>query len=152
MVFPGNLSSPDTEPRATEFELTDQNGRTHTFRFPRQKVSILLFGDREGSEQLEGWIRPLAERYDESIDIKGVAELSGVPALARGMVRRIMRREIKYSVMLDWKGDISKTYGNQKGAATLVVVSRDGRIVYRTSGAAQESELERLYKVIDQVM
>ena len=81
-----------------------------------------------------------------------MAELSGVPTLARGMVRRIMRREIKYPVMLDWEGDISKTYGNQKGAATLVVVTRDGRIVYRTSGAAQESELERLYKEIDKVI
>lgn len=74
-----------TEP-AAEFSLKDQFSATRNYSFPRAKVSVLLFSDREGFEQLEGWIRPLVERFDNRVDVQGVAVLSSVPRLARPAV------------------------------------------------------------------
>lgn len=48
--------------KAESFSLKDQFGNLHRIKFPREKVLILAFADRDGSGQLEGWIRSLYER------------------------------------------------------------------------------------------
>lgn len=138
--------------KATGFSLADQSGNWQTWNFPRQKVSILAFGDRKGSSQMEGWIRPLYDRYRDRIDIQGVAVLSGVPGFAQGMVRRIIRSQTKAPVLLDWKGDVSRSYNCQSGRANLFVIDSQGNIVLTTSGAASDSELNRLYTEIDKLL
>lgn len=88
--------------KAKSFSLKDQFGNSHELKFPREKITVLAFADRSGSDQLEGWIRPLYQRYREKIDIYGVAELSAVPMIARGFVRSVIRKSSNYPIMLDW--------------------------------------------------
>ncbi len=140
------------EVRAPEFELKDQYEKSLTYKFPKGKVSVLTFGDRKGSEQIEGWVRPLYERYQDRIDQHGVAVLSSVPSLMRGIVRRIFKSQVKYSVLLDWKGDVSRAYNYQGGKANLVVIDRNGRIVMRAYGAASSQELDRVFAQIDKLL
>ncbi|HVF27107.1 MAG TPA: hypothetical protein VM943_02630 [Pyrinomonadaceae bacterium] len=137
---------------ATNFELKDQYNNAHTYRFPKDKVSVLAFGDRKGSAQIEGWIRPLVERYQGRIDINGVAELSAVPALSRGIVRRIFKRQVKYPVMLDWSGQVSKGYGYRGGRAGIFVINQQGHIVTTRTGAASTTELNTLYEEINRLV
>jgi peroxiredoxin len=137
--------------KAAEFELKDQYDKTFTLNFPKNKATILVFGDREGAKQIESWVRPLVEKYADKIDIQGVAELSAVPSLARSVVRRIMKNQVKYSVMLDWSGAVSKSYGYQKGKANLFVIDKRGSIVAEVAGAASEAELEKIYREINRV-
>ena len=137
--------------QASEFELKDQYEKTFTLKFPKDKATVLVFGDREGAKQIESWVRPLVEKYADKIDIQGVAELSAVPSLARGIVRRIMKNQVKYSVMLDWSGAVSKSYGYQKGKANLFVIDKRGGIVAEVEGAASAAELEKIYREINRV-
>lgn len=140
------------EERASGFELKDQYEQRLTYKFPRSKISVLTFGDRKGSEQIEGWVRPLYERYKDRIDQHGVAVLSAVPSLMRGIVRRIFRKQVKYPVLLDWKGDVSRAYAYQSGKANVLVIDREGQIVMRATGPAGRQQLERVFAQVDQLL
>ncbi|MBK7600405.1 MAG: redoxin domain-containing protein [Acidobacteria bacterium] len=138
--------------KAAEFELKDQYDKSSAYRFPKQKLTVLTFGDRKGSEQIEGWVKPLWDRYQDKIDQKGVAMLSSVPSFARGLVRRIFKSQVKYSVLLDWSGDVSKSYGCKGGVANLFVIDRDGRIVMKLTGPATQSELAKVFNQLDKML
>ena len=137
---------------ASDFALRDQYNQLSNYRFPAERVTVLIFGDRKGSEQIEGWVRPLWDRYQARIDQRGVAVLSSVPAMVRGLVRTIFRSQVKYSVLLDWKGEVSQAYGYQNGRANLVLIDRQGRIVLRLHGAAEAASLGQLFTRIDQLL
>lgn len=138
--------------KAAEFELKDQYDTSFSYRFPKSRITLLTFGDRKGSAQIEGWVRPLYDRYQERIEQYGVAVLSAVPGLLRGTVRGMFKNKVKYSVLLDWKGDVAKAYQYEGRQANVFLVDRQGRIVYRTKGPANESELQKLYAQIDALL
>lgn len=138
--------------RAQEFDLLDQHGRALAYRFPKAKVSVLTFGDRRGSAQIDGWVRPLYQRYQNRIDIHGVAVLSSVPTFARGIVRRLFLRRVSYPVLLDWQGKVSQSYGYQSDRATVVVIDRGGKIIFRGAGSASPGEMGRLCESIDRLL
>lgn len=147
-----NLNTVFANDKAKDFSLKDQFGKVHEYKFPREKVSILAFADKDGSEQLEAWIRPLYEKYGEKVDIHGVAELSAVPSIARGIVRVMIKKKSKQSVMLDWKGEVSKQYSYQKDKANIFLIDADGNIVAKEVGASDAKKLEEFYKEIDKLL
>ncbi len=138
--------------RAPEFELKDQYGNAEAYRFPTAKVNVLIFGDRKGSGQIEGWVRPLYDHYQDRINIKGIAALSSVPSIARGMVTRIFKSQVKYPVLLDWSGDVTKSYGYESGKANVFVVSQRGEILARLNGAASQAGLEQVQGQINKLL
>lgn len=137
---------------AVNFELKDQYNNKISYSFPRDKVTVLTFGDRKGAEQIEGWVRPLWDNYEERIYQKGIAVLSSVPRLMRGMVRMIFSSQIEYPVLLDWEGDVSRAYGYEEGVANLYVIDCDGNVVFRTSGPADKDRIEEVFMQIDKVI
>lgn len=142
----------DTKMKAADFSLKDQFGKVYDFKFPKEKVTILAFGDKDGSEQLEAWIRPIYDKYQDKIDIHGIAELSSVPLIARGIVRGIIKKKTTYSVMLDWEGKVSESYKYEKKKANIYLIDRKGTIVVKTIGAADATRLETIYKEIDALL
>lgn len=138
--------------KASEFSLKDQFGTVYDYKFPREKVSILAFGDKDGAEQLENWIKPLVEKYDTKLDISGIAELSAVPSIARGIVRSMIKKKSKFPVMLDWKGTVSKSYKYEKKLANIIVIDKDGTIIFKDTGEADKDKLDKLYKEIDKLL
>lgn len=138
--------------RAPEFELKDQYGNSQAYRFPTAKINILIFGDRSGSQQIEGWVRPLYDRYQDRINIKGIAALSSVPSFARGMVTRIFKSQVKYPVLLDWTGEVSKSYSYEAGKANVFVVSPTGEILMRINGAATATGIEQIQTQVNKVL
>jgi len=153
IVFSAFLSVfADNSMKASDFSLKDQYGKTYYIKFPREKVTILAFGDRDGSEQLESWIRPLYEKYKDAIDIYGIAELSSVPAIARGLVRSIIKAKSPYPVMLDWEGTVSRSYKYEKGKANIYVIDKKGSVTAKKIGLANQKELESLFKEIDKAL
>ncbi|NBO64495.1 MAG: hypothetical protein EBU88_06580 [Acidobacteria bacterium] len=138
--------------RAAPFELKDQYNQTNVYRFPRSKPTIFVFGDRRGSEQIEGWVRPVWDRYQERVDQKGVAVLSAVPAFMRGIIRSMFRSKVKYPVLLDWTGDVARSYSYQSGKAILVLIDQQGEVVLRLDGPVSRNGLQLLYARIDRLV
>ncbi len=136
-----------------DFQLSDQFDKPHTFRFPKDRPSVLAFGDKDGSSQIEGWITPLVADYLGRIDIEGVAELGMVPGFARGMVKGIMSALTKNPVMLDWSGSVSKAYGYAGGGqAAIYVLDANGGIRWKAAGAVSEAGLTEARKALDQLL
>jgi hypothetical protein len=72
MVSAADVSSGLTQeahvyPQATSFTLKDQHGSWRVYGFPQETVRVVFFADSTGSEQLEDWIRPLYDRYQQTI-------------------------------------------------------------------------------------
>jgi hypothetical protein len=141
-----------TKPRAMAFQLEDQFGRTLAYRFPKKKVSVLTFGDWKGSSQIEGWVRPIYERYKGTIDIHGVAVLDIVPSFAQDFARSQFRERVKYPVLLDFEGDVAKGYDFVDDNANIIVISPDGIITYRVVGEASKTALQRVFTEIDRLV
>lgn len=135
--------------QAPAFTLKDQYQTAHHYRFPRPKTSVLIFADYAGSSQLENWIRPLYEHYRDTIAIDGVADLSSVPKLLRGMVRAAFRDRLARPVMLDWSGAVSTDYHYQQGGAHLFVIDPHGRILLSVVGAISDAKRQRVQDAID---
>ncbi|MCS6874639.1 MAG: redoxin domain-containing protein [Pyrinomonadaceae bacterium] len=138
--------------KAENFSLKDQFGKVHKVEFPREKITVLAFADREGSSQLESWIRPIYERYSDRIDIYGVAELSAVPVIMRGVVRSFIRKGTEYPVMLDWDGKVSMAYGYEKGVANIYVINKEGVVIMKQKGKANKESLEQIFLKIDKLL
>ena len=147
--FSAEMSLMNGAKQASAFTLKDQHQTAHRYEFPRPKISVLIFADYAGSSQLENWIRPLYDRYQETISIDGVAELSSVPKLIRGMVRSAFRDRLARPVMLDWSGTVSTDYHYQKGEANLFVIDYNGVILLKVIGAVNDAKLRRVQDAID---
>ncbi|NDD64060.1 MAG: hypothetical protein EBZ36_08800 [Acidobacteria bacterium] len=138
--------------RAAGFELKDQYNQVNSYRFPKSKPTILVFGDRRGSEQIEGWVRPVWDRYQDRIDQKGVAVLSAVPVFMRGIIRSMFKSKVKYPVLLDWTGEVARAYAYHSGKANLVLIDQQGVILLRLTGPVSREGLQELYARIDRLI
>jgi hypothetical protein len=134
------------------FELADQFGKTHTVSFPREKVCVLTVADHDGSKQLEAWIAVLKEKYGDTVDFMGVANLTRVPGPLRGMIRGRFKKEMNYPVMLDWSGLVIKAVFNEAGKANVYVVDRNGVIVRHETGVVMEDKLKQTIAAMDTAM
>lgn len=139
-------------PRVADFSLADQFDRVHRVNFPREKVTVLTIADRRGSAQVEGWVQPLAKRFGDSILQSGIADVSKVPGLLRGHVRKAFREKFSHPVMLDWQGTQSRALGCARGVVNVLLVAPDGQIVFRTAGEADAAGLERLEGEIEKAL
>ncbi|HEX4951497.1 MAG TPA: hypothetical protein VFZ34_32865 [Blastocatellia bacterium] len=146
------MSATATHKRAPEFELSDQHGKSEAYRFPNGRVHVLIFGDRKGSGQIEAWVRPLYDRYQTRVNIKGIAALSSVPSFARGVVTRIFKLQVKYSVLMDWTGGVTKSYGYEAGKANVFVIGPGGEILLRINGAATQQGLDQVKAQISRAL
>jgi hypothetical protein len=142
---------PTASAAPVQFTLTDQNARVHVVKYPRDKVSVLVLSDQQGSSQIESWISPLHARYGERIDIAGIADLPGIPPMFQGLFRREFKKRLTYPVMLDWSGDVARSFGYQKKQAQLFVIGTDGKIALSKVGAATSPALTEVYRTIDQL-
>jgi hypothetical protein len=135
-----------------DFELTDQHEKLRRYRFPKLKVTIMTISDDKGSGQLKAWIQRIYIHYGKRIDIDGIADVSTIPAPFRGMFRRAFKKELAYSVMLDWNGSVVRQFGYKAGVANLYVVDRQGRIGMWLSGAISDDGFRELTREIDQAI
>lgn len=135
-----------------DFDLSDQHEKTRAYRFPKSKVTVMTVADHKGSEQLAPWIQNLRDRYGERVDIDGVADMSSVPGVLQGVVRRSFRKQLAYSVMLDWEGDVVKQLAPQKGVANIYVVDRAGRIVTHVSGPISDKAVQSVTREVERAL
>jgi hypothetical protein len=146
----GPLLSDTVKPGfSAEFVLQDQHAADQKIQFPRAKISVLIVADQKGSEQIAPWVTPLYARYEKRIDIAGLASLPGIPSPFHGLFRREFRKKLAYPVLLDWTGEVSKTFNAKPNVANLFVIGKDGKILVNKTGAVAPAELKDVTDTID---
>lgn len=138
--------------KVSNFGLKNQNDQYTEVNFPSDRPVLLIFGDRKGSGQINGWSQPVYAKYSNKVYIFGIASLSGVPSYARGMVRRLIKRQTSYPVLLDWGGTVAGGLGYEKNMALVVLVEPDGTVARKWSGAATNAEIQALNAEIDKLL
>ncbi len=133
----------------TNFGLKDQNDKYVEVNFPSDRPVVLIFGDRKGAGQIDGWSQPIYKKYEDKVYVFGIASLGGVPSYARGLVRRLIKRQTSYSVLMDWGGKAANSLGYQKDKAMIIVVGKNGTILSTKYGAATEPEINEIAAEID---
>ena len=65
------------------------------------------------------------------------------------MFREVFRKQLTYSVMLDWGGAVVKQFGYEKGVANIYVIDRRGLIVKQITGPVNDDAEQELFQAID---
>lgn len=148
----GTEETPPLGWRVPAFALEDQHRDLHAYQFPREEVTVLVLADRKGADLVEDWVRPLYERFENTVHIRGIAKVVGVPRLLRGLVRSAFRRQLGYPILLDWEGDVYAALEGGEETARLYVVDRHGKVTYAEEGQATEAKQTRLIGRIEALM
>jgi hypothetical protein len=112
-----------------DFELTDQEAKKRIYRFQKTKITVMTVADRKGADQLAPWIQRVYDRYQNQIDIDGVADVSMIPKLFQPILREAFKKRLEYSVMLDWDGSVVKQFAyhaarTKSGASAISVLGQ----------------------------
>ena len=135
-----------------DFVLEDQHRDEHDYRFPRERVTVLLLADRKGSDGLEEWVRPLYERYELDIDLRGIAELSEAPRIFRGLIRLGFRQVLEYPVLMDWEGEVCEALNYPGEVPRVVVAAPDGEIALKVDGKPEPERIARVVETVDELL
>ena len=136
---PGEAPAPPAPDRApARTALNDQYDRPQALVFPHTNVVVLLMADRDGSEEVDGWVTAMKARQAGRVELRGLADVRGVPWLLRSRIRKKFQEQRKYPVMMDWSGEACGRFGLKPGVANVLVLGRDGRIEGRLTGPAKE--------------
>jgi hypothetical protein len=156
LIVPALGSDPGVEPskmpQLIGFELADQHGVNHQVVFPREKPLLLAIADRQGAEQVEGWIDPLRASSDSRFDILGVAHLHPAPKLLRGRILRDLQRRYQSPLLLDWFGELAQKLACREGQANVFLFDRHGQVVHHQYGPATPKQLLALRTAIDRTL
>jgi hypothetical protein len=122
------------QPPKLDYAIEDQFGDLHTDEDCGRTVTILLGGGRKGITYIDQWGPRLHEELSSELASGevcsvGFAHLKGVPFFVKKKVVSSFPRDPEAWTMLDWKGEIARTWGAEKDAANLYVFDDDGELV-----------------------
>lgn len=133
-------------------ELQDQFERPQRLAFPATNVVVLTIADKKGADQIDGWVTALKARYAGRIELRGLADVAGVPGLWRGKIRKHFRETRTHPVMMDWSGKVCAQFQPTAGEANVLVLDRDGNILGRVTGPATAAPLATLQSALDRAL
>lgn len=136
-VLPTHARAADETP-VLEYSIKDQFGTTHTEEECSGAVTIVLGGDRKGSEMIPEWAPPLRrallhELEEGTVCSIGLAHLKGVPFFVKKRIVAGFPKTPDAWTLLDWKGHFLKTWGGEKQAANIYVFDRRGALLMQKS-------------------
>lgn len=136
----------------SHIELRDQFGVPQRLEFPNARVTLLTIADKKGAAEVDGWMAALKPLYAGRVDIRGVANVAGVPRFLQGRVRNKFQEKHRYPVMMDWSGTVCEGFGYRPGTANVLVIGRDGRIYGRLWGKATKSAVTSACRALNSAL
>jgi hypothetical protein len=115
---------------------------------------MMLVSDKGGSQYSKEWalsVQKHLKKIEDATSVKVVAclQLTDVPEILRGGIKRLMPREKETRVLLDWEGAFTKPYGLQKSKCNILIFSKSGELVYlKAVTKYQSSKAAEIARVI----
>jgi hypothetical protein len=154
-------AQPPQPPMAPDFALEGTSGQTRRLRDYRGRVVILIYEDRDSNQQNNDLKRELAERaraenLTRDVAVVPVANLSSYsfwPAsgFARDAVVDIARQQ-GMEILIDWSNSMSGAYRFRPSTSYVMVLGRDGRVLFRHAGALPLRARMRFFSVIGEAI
>ncbi len=141
----------------------DQEGRRLDLDTLRGRNVVVVYGGREGVEHHVTWGKRLdaalrargVYRLDDppgsrSVEILAVAQMGNAPKPIRPLVRAALRQHVEagYSLWLDWDEMMSRLFGDNDPASTVVVADREGVVRLVVAGIPDGEPWEAVTAVL----
>jgi hypothetical protein len=141
----------------------DQEERKLDLDGLRGRTVVVVYGGRAGVEHHVAWGKRLdatlrargvyrAEDPPRSrpVEILAVAQMGNAPKPVRGLVRALLRQKVEagYSLWLDWDDAMSRLFGDNDPASTVVVADREGVVHLVVAGLPDGQPWEAVTAVL----
>ncbi len=159
-LIPGSadalLKEGETAPNA---KVEDADGKVLQMQSLKGKPILIVYEDRDSSKQNQSLKDDLAklatgDKYKTQIALTAIADVSSYDWWpAKGFVKDAIREESKKqktTIYCDWNGGFRKAYGIKKGVSNVLLVGRDGTVLFAAEGAMNADARKRLVSLLGQ--
>jgi predicted transcriptional regulator len=142
---------------APNARVEDADGKALQMQSLRGKPILIVYEDRDSAKQnqpLKDDLSKLAtgDKYKSSIALAAIADVSSYDWWpAKGFVKDAIREESKKqktTIYCDWNGGFRKAYGIKRGVSNVILVGRDGRVLFSAEGAIGTEARKRLVSLL----
>jgi predicted transcriptional regulator len=146
---------------APEFSCEGTSGRTRHLSHYLGRAVIIVYEDRDSNHQNDVLKQELAARaraqdLTQDVSVVPVANLSGFafwPAqgFARDAVLDIARQQ-QMEILIDWTGEMARSYRFRPAMSYVMVLSREGRVLFRHAGTLDSSARGRFFNAVSEAI
>ncbi|HZF55858.1 MAG TPA: redoxin family protein [Polyangiaceae bacterium] len=155
---PGADAAPKEGGPVPDARAEDVDGRAFETRSYRGKKTLILFYEGKDTAQqnqrLKVDIAKLmrSDRYRHVTHFAAVADVSDYDYWpVKGLVKDKVREEVQKSgwpIYCDWDGSFRSALKLRRDASNVVVVGRNGRVLFTAEGPVDAGKRERLFNVL----
>jgi predicted transcriptional regulator len=144
----------DTAPNA---RVEDADGRSMELKAWKGKPILIVYEDKDSTQQNQALKDDLAklakgDRYKSRVALAAVADVSSYDFWpVKGFVKDAIREESKKqktTIYCDWSGSFRATYRLRRGTSNVVLVGKDGRVLFAAEGTVSGPQRKRLIKLL----
>jgi hypothetical protein len=130
--------------RCPNMSLEDQNARTQSIQFPRERPGFWVIAGRHGTGEIAKWVKPVRTTFGDAVDIFGLADVHGIPGIFRPAVRGMVKKGSEWPVLMDWTGDTVGAIFSPGADIEVLVLNKAGQVLVRVSGPVTDDGLQRV--------
>lgn len=144
----------DAAPNA---RLEDADGRALELKAWKGKAILIVYEDKESAphnQPLKDALRQATkgDRYKSALVVAAIADVSDYDYWpAKGFVKDAIREESRKhgtTVYCDWNGAFRATYRLKSKTSSVVLIGRDGHVLFAAEGAVSVEERKRLIDLL----
>lgn len=151
------LALPKEGDAAPNARIEDADGRAVELKSWKGKPILIVYEDKESAKQNQDLKADLAklakgDRYKASVALAAVADVSAYDFWpARGFVKDAIREESRKqgtTIYCDWSGSFRSAYSMRRGVSSVILVGKDGRVLFAADGAIGAPDRKRLVDLL----
>lgn len=144
----------DVRPAVT---VHDADDRSFDLRSVNGKPTLVIYEAKEATNQNEALKRELSnlakgDAYRNKVALVPVADVRGYDFWpAKGFVRDAIRDESRKAgttIYCDWDGGAGRALGARAGKSSVLLLGRDGRVLFAAEGALDEARRKALINAL----
>lgn len=137
---------------APEFTLKDADDQILSSKKLRGKIVFLILGNRKIRKEDDKWAAAFQKDYGDREGIVAyiIADMRSVPGFVpKGFIKRQLKKnKPPVTLLLDWKGEVHKTFHTVKKKPNLYLIGPNGSIVFHAKSDFDEKTYEKLKTAI----
>lgn len=157
-LFVGAAHAQEAAPTLVDGTFESMRGGQRTLSGERgRRIVVLFYEDRnhiDDNSTFKGDLQRFVvdNHLDDRVVVYGVANLGDVGAVPHALVRSMISPLLDRwgtDILLDWEGTMrAAPFSFPTDATTCAVVDRTGAIIYRHTGAIDDTERRAFYRVL----
>jgi predicted transcriptional regulator len=151
------LALPTEGDAAPNARIEDADGRAVELKGFKGKPILIVYEDKDSAAQnqaLKDTLSKLAkgDRYKSAVALAAVADVSAYDFWpVKGFVKDAIREESRKqgtTIYCDWTGTFRGTYQLRRGVSSIVLIGRDGHVLFAADGAVSAEQRKRLVELL----